>query len=236
MRPIIGIIPSYQRDHERYQLEVSYIEAVEAAGGTVIIWPYCESESGYQHILSICDGLLLAGGGDIDPALFGEEPYPGLGEVCPWRDRAELGLTRAALAHMTPILAICRGVQVLNVAAGGSLIQDIDREVPGCLQHRQCAPGYHASHAVECTPNSLLVQITGTSLLRVNSFHHQAVKGVATSFRATARSGDNVIEALEGPGFSLGIQWHPERMWKVDGAALALFESLVRAAGVKRVD
>ncbi|MFO7245883.1 MAG: gamma-glutamyl-gamma-aminobutyrate hydrolase family protein [Thermaerobacter sp.] len=181
-------------------------------------------------------GLLLTGGCDVDPYLFGQHPHPRLGRVSPRRDAWEAALVRAALAAGTPILAICRGVQILNVACGGTLIQDLDAQVPGVIQHRQRAPHHHPSHEVRIRDGSLLHRTAGSRVIRVNSRHHQAVLEPGRGLVVSATAPDGVVEAVEGtgPGFVLGVQWHPENMAVAgDPVSRRLFRALVAAAGAR---
>ena len=226
MKPIIGITSSHSWDKKNFNLPASYIEAVERGGGTPILLPPTMTIE-VEPLLGIVDGVLLTGGVDVDPLQYGEQPLPKLGAVHPWRDRFEIDLTKEALRIGKPILAICRGHQVLNVAAGGTLIQDIASQVENPLKHRQDAPPYHASHTVRVESPSILYEIFGKEELGVNTFHHQAVKDLGKGLKATAWAPDGVNEAFEGVGdaFVLSVQWHPERM--IDGEMLKIFERFV---------
>lgn len=231
MRPVIGITCAWEEERQRFFLSAAYVRAVEAAGGLPVPIPYTGA-AGVAPWLEILDGLVLSGGGDVDPFYFGEEPLPGCGEVDPRRDSFELELVREALRLHLPLLGICRGLQVINVAAGGDIYQDIYRQVPGCLKHRQDAPRWAATHGVEVREGTRLAYILGTGSLRVNSFHHQAVRRVAPGLVIAACAPDGLVEALEsaGAGFVLGVQWHPEAMWERDCRCLGLFEALVDAS------
>ena len=192
-------------------------------------------EHAWRSIYQRLDGLLLPGGVDVDPALYGEARHPELGKVNDALDEAELVLTRWALEDDLPLLGICRGIQVLNVAAGGSLYQDVPAQIPGALQHRFSSSKYprdHRGHAVRIRPDSRLAQVFGAVDLAVNSRHHQAVKDVAPGFVVTAQAPDGVIEGLEKPEarFAVGVQWHPESLAASDPQMLALFQALVQAA------
>lgn len=228
-----------------YCLDAGYAHAVLAAGGLPVVLPPAVPAAA-DAALARLDGLLLSGGPDVDPGWFGEDPRPGQGRIDPERDAWEIALVRAALALDLPLLAICRGVQVLNVAAGGTLLQDIPTQVPGAWKHLQEAPRAYPTHPVRVEAGTrlgaLLASARGTAPApaapleaRVNSFHHQAVGVVAPGLAVAARAGDGVVEALESPDhtFALGVQWHPEAMWEGDGAALALFRGLVDAAGAR---
>jgi putative glutamine amidotransferase len=185
------------------------------------------------------DGLLLTGGGDVDPARYGEAPHLKLDDVDPARDEFEIALIAAARARDLPIFAICRGVQVLNVAAGGTLVQDIPSEVTGALKHSLDVPPhppYELAHEVWVDKDSLLAKLLGDRLVGsdtcdVNSRHHQAVKTVGAGYRVSATAPDGVIEAIEDPAarFCLGVQWHPENFWRT-GEFRALYEGFLEAA------
>lgn len=233
MKPVIGVTSSY---HDEQTLQVSYhnMDSVTRSGGVPLVLPNLVDVDQIETLLLKVDGLLITGGGDIDPTLFGEEPHPELGIIHPDRDRFEVSLIRKAMAKQVPILAICRGCQIVNIAAGGGMIQDIYTQCPGeLLQHRQRAPRSHGSHYIDLEEGSLLHQITGKAHYKVNSFHHQALDSrMAEGFRVTARSSDGIIEAFESDNhaFLIGVQWHPENMTaSSDEPSLRLFEAFVKA-------
>jgi putative glutamine amidotransferase len=241
MRPIIGITSSI--DHrsaafgETYSLTRKYAEGVVQAGGAPLIVPHNLDEETLHVVLDRLDGVLLSGGGDIDPAVFGEAAHPATGEIEPDRDRVELALARLIVEHDRPFLAICRGIQVLNVALGGSLVQDIPSQVPNALPHsfdRKTTPRNYVAHPVKIDPSSQLARIMQVEVARTNSWHHQAIKQVADGLQVTAVAPDGVIEAVEAPGrrYAIGVQWHPEWMFEQWAEQRRLFEGLVRAAGV----
>ena len=190
------------------------IQAVTAFGGVPIVLPNL-NEDEVDAIASMLDGLLLTGGGDIDPTLFGEEPHVGLGSITPERDFFEIRLIQKMLELNKPILGICRGAQILNIAVGGDMFQDIySQNERTLLQHDQQAPRWHASHFVDVTKDTLLYQIAQTNRFKVNSYHHQANRKVPAGFQVSAVSSDGIIEAIESTvhEFVLGVQWHPETM------------------------
>ncbi|WP_406677011.1 gamma-glutamyl-gamma-aminobutyrate hydrolase family protein [Moorella sp. ACPs] len=225
--PRIGVTCDLERGRERAFLRATYLQAITAAGGLPLLLPPVKPElaAGY---LAIIDGLLLTGGGDIEPSFFNARPQAGLYKVLPERDAFELALTRAALAAGKPVLAICRGVQVLNVAAGGNLYQDIKTEVPGALEHNQAGPREQPSHDIKVIPGTRLAGILGAAA-RVNSLHHQAVRRVGKGLRVSAVAPDGLIEALEGDGevVVIGVQWHPEDLYGHDRRQKYLFEYFV---------
>ena len=185
-------------------------------------------------------GLLLAGGDDVSPALYAEASHPSVTNVDHQRDEFEITLVREARARHLPIFAICRGVQVLNVACGGTLVQDIPSQVPGSLEHRLAVPPHQSfdlAHEVWIDKGTLLSRLMnerleGVDTCDVNSRHHQAVKQIAEGFQVSATAPDGVIEAIEDPSspFCLGVQWHPENFWRT-GEFRPLFEEFVETAG-----
>lgn len=235
-KPLIGIAPGYDPDRGMVELRPEYAFGVAEAGGIPVLLPVPGEhvpEEQWTSVLDRLDGLLLSGGPDLAPAFFGEPPLKGLGRVVPERDRFEMVITRIALERDLPVLGICRGIQTLAVAAGGTLYQDIDSQVDGVWQHRQAAPRWHTSHAVRLLPGSIMAEIHGCTEIMVNTFHHQAIKGVPEGFVATGWSGDGLIEAIEGVGrrLAFGVQWHPEGIWAHDRLHLAVFRRLVEVAG-----
>ncbi len=222
--PLIGITVNRDYLQERYWLPAAYVRRVTEAGGAALLLPPAGAGE-QERVLDRLDGLLLSGGGDITPFYFGEEPRAGLGEVDPERDEWEIALTREALRRDLPLLGICRGLQLLNVAAGGGLIQHLTG--PNTLQHDQKAPRSCASHTVTVAPGTRLAALIGDGVLAVNSFHHQSAAFPAPGFEVSAAAPDGVIEALESAGrrFCLAVQWHPETL--DHPASAALFQSLV---------
>ena len=211
-----------------------YLDALARAGAVPrILTP---SHDPVPDALDGCDGLLLTGGEDVDPVLYGASARHPTVKVDRARDDYELALTRAALDREMPILAICRGIQVLNVAAGGTLVQDLPSERPAALAHRAGAGPEAIAHDVIVTRGSELERlldgtIDATGRIGVNSRHHQAIDQLAPGLRVTALAPDGIVEAIEKPGgaFCLGVQWHPENFWR-SGRFARLFEALVDAA------
>jgi len=230
MRPWIGITCGFDQDEQQLRLNAPYQEAIEAAGGVPVL--IGASPELAPEVLSRLDGLLFTGGADLDPGLYGAAPAAGLGGVSPRRDAFEMALARAAYERRLPTLGICRGCQLLAVVGGGTLFQDLQSERPGSMKHFQQAPRSHASHAVRIAEGTRLEEILGSREVRVNSFHHQAVRVLPQGALQAAEAPDGVVEAFEDSHlpYWLAIQWHPEGLWRQDGAALALFRSLVEAA------
>jgi putative glutamine amidotransferase len=243
MRPRIGITSWLRDDSDRLErwaaVRDTYVGAIRTAGGLPIVLPITDDDPELiADCLAAVDGLVFTGGGDVAPAYYGETPDERCHEPDRERDLFEMHLARAALARRMPLLGICRGLQVLNVAAGGTLYQDIG-----------CRPGtspLHAArredrrkliHAVRILPGSRLRAIMGVPESRVTSTHHQFVNVLAPGFRVTAESlEDGIVEGLEEPDhpFLVAVQWHPERMYRDHAEHLALFQALVTAAGQAR--
>lgn len=210
-----------------------YVESVRRAGGDPR--PLAPEADRPGDVLSWCSGILFTGGGDVDPSRYGAQPHPAVVGLDQERDEYELELARLAIEHDVPILAICRGLQVLNVAGGGSLIQDIPTQVVGAVEHSVKTPLSAIAHDVWVTRGSRLAalmadQTAGGDTLAVNSRHHQSVAGLAAGFQVTATAPDGVIEAFERQGarFCLAVQWHPENFWRT-GEYRPLFEGFVGA-------
>ena len=234
-RPLIGIMPGFEADRGLISLRPQYAFGVAEVGGAPVILPVPGvevPEEQWLDTLDHLDGLLVSGGPDLDPMTFGEAPVRGLGSVSPERDRFELTFVRAALERDLPLLGICRGIQTVAVAAGGTLIQDVNTQFPGVIKHRQDAPYWHTTHFVRLAPASQIATIHAAEQIMVNSFHHQAVRELPYGFVATAWAPDGLIEAMESTRHRmvLGVQWHPEGIWPVDRNHLAVFRHLVQAA------
>lgn len=232
--PVIGVTCAAQPVNDRPAscLNTTYVQAVLLAGGVPVILPTDLPPETVPLCLARLDGLILSGGGDVDPARFGEAPHPRLGAVDPRRDAWELAAARCAFEKGLPTLGICRGEQVMAVAVGSTLWQDIPSQLPQSGTHRY--PGDtqpHECHRITVAEGTRLAAIMGSGSHPVNTFHHQAVKQPAGSLTICARAADGVIEAVEAADrFFLGVQWHPERLVTRDEKALALFRALIRAA------
>lgn len=241
-RPLIGCT-TFRQTLERpdYTIDMvglspSYLHAIEKAGGIPILIPCGLPQADIIQIFNQLDGVLLPGGGDIDPAIYGGQMHPTVYGISPERDDTELFLARHAVAEQKPLFAICRGVQVLNVALGGTLWEDVKLLMPKGTRHAfhgEFSRNYLA-HTVEVDPNSHLAHYLGDGTVGINSLHHQGIKKLAPTLVATAVSPDGLIEAVEAPShpFALGVQWHPENLVDDSPAMLALFEGLVEAAAV----
>lgn len=221
MRPIIGITPARNKDYSTYQLQKNYVDAVFNAGGLPQILPFPDNNKGtiINRYIDNIDGLLLSGGIDPDPLLWGEQPIPGMGRIDPLRDNFEIELIKLAKDVGLPILGICRGCQLINVALGGSIIQDFSGENGDFIKHRQEAPHWYPTHTIKIENNTILAKIFAPDQkIKVNSFHHQGVKKPGKGLIISSRAEDDVIEAFEdSTGLIMGVQWHPERMKKESG-------------------
>jgi putative glutamine amidotransferase len=219
---VIGITPCNRL--------TDYLESVRRAGGD----PRVLSMDAPPSVDGL-DGILFTGGGDVDPKHYGEARHAKTNDPDAARDAYELELARLALARDTPLLAVCRGLQVVNVAAGGTLIQDIASQVNQSLEHQVDSPAFAIAHEVWVTPGSVLSRVMEEQIegdvLQVNSRHHQAVERTASGFSVAATAPDGVVEAIERPSsrFCLAVQWHPENFWRT-GEFRSLFEEFVKAA------
>lgn len=232
MRPLIGIPcqGNLRSRYRRFCTGQSYCRAVQVAGGTPILLPLLDDETVLDAYLRL-DGLLLAGGGDLAPRYYGQVRQTKLTSVDPPRDRVELWLARQAMTDDLPLLGICRGIQVLNVAMEGTLYQDIATQLPHALCHnfRLERPRNYLGHEVLITPGTYLEHLFGLRSLGVNSFHHQAVKEVAKDLQVTATAPDGVIEGLQAcdKRFVVAVQWHPEELIEDVPSMKRLFEAFV---------
>jgi putative glutamine amidotransferase len=237
MRPIIAITAPLRDDEKSpaVHLGVAYARAVEHWGALPVLVPPLLRNDEAGRIIDACDGLLLTGGEDVDPARYGAARHATVTSVSPERDATEITLLEAAHERAKPMLAICRGIQLMNVAFGGTLIQDIPSERPGALSHDEGGRQSARVHPVEIEGGTRLAHIFRASTLQVNSFHHQAPDRVAVQLEIAARAPDEIIEAIEWPKpdwWAVGVQWHPEEL---DGEWEAgLFGAFFEAALVRK--
>ncbi len=234
-RPRIGITMRIELETDRFYLGRDYSEAVEAAGGLPVHLSLIPSREYLSEVLRGLDGILLPGSdSDMDPARYGREPQAGLGSVHPIKDQTDLLVLEEVERLGLPLLAICFGMQALNVSRGGALIQDIRTELPEAIKHQQGPPRDRRSHRVRLLDESLLSRLAaGSDAAFVNSHHHQAIETLGRELLATAWTADGLVEAVEDPRgdrFVLGVQWHPEIGWREDEFARAIFVGFVGAA------
>jgi putative glutamine amidotransferase len=240
-QPLIGI-PVYKSaacappHNPLYALHRLYSEGVLAAGGAPVQIPHGVDHDTLRVIFDRLDGVLLAGGGDVDPGFYDETPSDLVYGVDRERDEMEMALVRWAVAEGKPLFAICRGIQVMNVALGGSLYQDVLTDMPGAMRHACFEKlGFardHPAHDVQLSSGSRLVGLLGGDRFTVNSLHHQGLKETAPELSPTGRAPDGLVEAVEVAGhvFAIGVQWHPEALAPKDPVMRRLFEGLVDAA------
>ena len=249
MKPLIGVSTSELRPgelatlrrhgeppHAEMALGITYVRAVEAAGGVPVVMPPLGLDD-VADLVARLDGVVLSGGPDLSPAAYDATPHPDLGTTEPALDAFEYAVVAEALRHGMPILGICRGAQAVNVALGGSLHQHLPEVVGDAIGHRQSQDGRRPTHDVEIVPGSLLAELLGRGPLAVNSFHHQAVDRLGDGLRVSARAPDGTIEAIEDRSrpFLLAVQWHAETLGNSEQRR-PLFEGLVAAtAGVRRL-
>lgn len=218
----------------QYSIADTYTTAVEAAGGVPIVIP--PQVDNAAQLASIVDGFVFSGGGDIDPAAYGDtEIHEKTYGIHHGRDELEFALLREAIDHGIPTFCICRGIQVLNVVRGGTLYQDVEEQYSNAIQHRQQAneiPREDPSHTVSVDAGSLLAEVYGSTRIAVNSFHHQGIKDVGEGLATIATTDDGLVESLTLPGhpWLLGVQWHPEMMYAAHDEHLRPFKGLVEAA------
>lgn len=229
--PVIGITCGENTGTESFFLRRYYVQGLAAAGGVPVLLPPVGRKYYLKKLSGILDGLVLSGGVDVDPIFFGEEPLLGAGEITPVRDEFELELIWEFFKTGKSVLGICRGLQVLNIAMGGTVFQDLTTQVPGVLKHIQEAPKWYATHWVTVSAGTKIGEILPAPRWRVNSFHHQAVSQAAPGLLVSARAQDGVIEALESEehSFIVGVQWHPECNWHRDVGSFRLFQEFIRA-------
>ena len=239
-KPVIGITPDFTgtaqepgNSEATILLRNRYVAAIEAVGGIPLILPIVTNRALCKAVLNQLDGLLLTGSGpDIDPRRYGEHRRFDFKVMSTARTDSEYALVAEARKRDIPVLGICGGMQLMNVVLGGTLIQDIDKQVPHPLAHRLRGPASEVSHEVRIEPGTRLSAIVGRRAIRVNSSHHQAVKRVPRRLRISASASDGVIEALEDPHrrFFIGVQWHPEYLYRRHPVHRAIFRALITAA------
>lgn len=235
MRPTIGITPDFNPGDDKTEptsfLRSRYISVIEECGGVPLILPLTNSSELISLMFEKIDGVMLTGSGpDIDPALYEEEKRFDFKVMSRERTTFELSIARMAMELEKPIFGICGGMQMLNVAAGGSLYQDIASELPGSLGHQREADSDLPTHPIAIRTGSLLFKIAEKKVVIVNSSHHQCIKNVASGFMVNATSPDGVIEGIESirKGFSLGLQWHPEYLFRDDPINRRIIEAFLR--------
>lgn len=237
-RPKIGLTMRLELETRRFYLGRDYSEAVEAAGGIPFHIPLIPDADYIEQVVGSLDGVLLPGSNtDVDPEHFGESPHPRLGRVIPEKDATDRLVLDHAYRSKMPVLAICYGMQALNVFKGGSLIQDIESQVENPLKHQQGTPLDRNSHGLKLAEKGIIPTIaaeSGVEKVKVNSHHHQAIRSVGSGLTVTTRASDGVVESIEDESdgrFVLGVQWHPELSWRSDVISRSIFERFLGACG-----
>lgn len=241
-RPLIGITMRLEYETRRFYLGRDYSEALNSAGAVPLHIPLIDNAEFISEIVGRLDGVVLPGcDSDPDPKLYGQEPHPKLGRVVPEKDAADLLVIEEAQRRGLPILGICYGMQILNVARGGTLIQDIESQVNGAIKHQQGIPLERRSHRIRIENDGFLkecVELVGLTDVFVNSHHHQAVDRLGRDLAVTARTSDGIIESIEDAnGKSVfGSQWHPELDWRNDKLSQAIFGRFVKICTSKNME
>ena len=231
-KPVIGISAPLHPESRGYRVSHCYADAVAEAGGIPLMLPAAETAEDVDLLLPWLDGVLIPGGPDVDPLFYGEEPRQELGLVIHSNDVFEMNLLKAARTAHKPIFCVCRGVQILNVTFGGTLVQDIPSQLPGTLRHMQIpVDRTEPTHSVDIVKDTYLYKVFETDTILTNSFHHQCIQTVAPGFSVSAKARDGVIEAIEvKEEHILGVQWHPEEMVHAHPEHFGLFRQFVGAA------
>ncbi len=235
MKPIIGLVPLVDDERESLWMLPGYMQGAEEAGALAVMLPLVTDEADLACLSGALDGLILTGGHDVSPSLYGAAVSPACGAVSPERDAMERVLLRLALARDLPVLGICRGHQFLNAALGGTLYQDLPTEHPSPVNHHRGRPYDRPVHPVRVLEGTPLARAVSAGALPVNSYHHQAVRDLAPGLTPMAVSEDGLIEALCMPGkrFVWGVQWHPEFSFRSDPASRAIFRAFAEACGAE---
>lgn len=230
-KPIIGICPLWDEEKNSYWMLPGYMDAVLASGGVPIMLPFAEEDACIEELAEMCDGFVFTGGQDVSPEIYGETvKFDNVG-CCKKRDALELALLEKALQQDKSILGVCRGVQFINAALGGTLYQDLPREISSPLEHHQTPPYDVPIHTVELTPGTPLYTLSGKEEIAVNSYHHQAIKTLSPKLACMATASDGIMEAVYmlGKKFVFAVQWHPEFLYAVDETSRKIFRAFIES-------
>ena len=230
-KPIVGVMPLWDDEKDSIWMLPGYLDGVRQAGGIPIIFPFTTDAQELEQLVRLCAGFLFTGGHDVSPQIYREAALEGLVDCCEKRDQMETAVLRQALAEDKPILGICRGIQFINAALGGTLYQDLPTQHPSEINHHQDPPYDVPTHEVNVAAGSPLHKCIETDRLLVNSYHHQAVKDVALELSVMATSSDGLVEAVYKPdaSFLWAVQWHPEFSYQTDANSTKIFSAFVNA-------
>lgn len=231
MKPIVGVMPLWDEEKDSVWMLPGYLDGVIRSGGIPIIFPFTTDAQVLRKLIKMCDGFLFTGGQDVSPKVYHEKPLEGLVDCCEKRDRMEAVVLKEAIAADKPVLGICRGIQFINAALGGTLYQDLPTQHPSETNHHQHPPYDVPAHPVTIVADSPLYKCLKTERLLVNSYHHQAVKETAPDLKVMATSADGIVEAVYKPDnrFLWAIQWHPEFSYQTDENSMKIFHAFVDA-------
>lgn len=231
-KPLIGVMPLYDSEKDSYWMLPGYFKGIENAGGVPIMMPLTSQADVLDTLAKTVDGVLLTGGQDVSPSLYGEATSSLCGETCPARDVMEEYFIKKMIEYDKPVLGICRGIQILNVVLGGTLYADLPSEHPSNTEHHMAPPYDRAVHSVNICTDSPLFEVVRTRTLGVNSYHHQAIKKLSPKLRCMAESDDRICEAVFMPEkrFVWALQWHPEFSYLKDENSRKIFSAFIKAA------
>lgn len=231
MKPIIGVMPLWDDEKQSIWMLPGYMDGIQQAGGTPIIFPFSADEAELKQLAQMCDGFLFTGGHDVSPEVYHEKPLEGLVSCCKMRDTMEGIVLKEAVESDKPVLGICRGIQFINAALGGTLYQDIPTQHPSAVEHHQQPPYHMPSHEVVVVKGSPLYKYLKTENLPVNSCHHQAIKSLAPGLEIMAVAPDGLVEAMYMPEhrFLWAVQWHPEFSYQTEISSRGIFSAFVEA-------
>lgn len=230
-KPVVGILPLWDDEKESIWMLPGYMDGLMQAGAIPMILPFTEDKQDLEQVTDLCDGFLFTGGHDVSPCLYGEPPMEGLVSACEKRDAMEAVILKMAMLADKSVLGICRGIQFINVALGGTLYQDLPSQHPSEVNHHGHAPYDQPVHNIQIIKGSPLYDCLRTETLAVNSYHHQAIKRVADGLDVMAVAADGIVEAVCKPDqrFLWAVQWHPEFAYKTDKNSRKLFSVFVKA-------